>query len=170
MNQSQSQLSQIRLARLETKNYQLLFTPVMLCDQKQKEIVRFAIDSFGFIVKGIENRKPNQRFTYAEFADRIAKVYDENTPQTKEVIRVLREVDAFNRNAESVAEVVVVMPREQVLELMQGYFPSKDFSDYDDDELRLKLFTAFTKRIVPESEIRAKAAQQSATASAPVQG
>jgi len=52
----------------------------------QREIVKYAANAYWIVLQ------IGQIYSFSEFADEIAKYYDRNSPQTSEVIRVLKLV------------------------------------------------------------------------------
>jgi len=51
--------------------------------QYEKDILRYAIFNYGYLMQA-------DYYTYQELADNIAKHYDTENPQNKEVVRILK--------------------------------------------------------------------------------
>lgn len=60
---------------------------------EQAKTVTLALQSFGFLLKGALLT----RWSFGEFADRIAATYDERNPKTRVIVSTLREVHALNQ-------------------------------------------------------------------------
>lgn len=60
---------------------------------EQAKTVTLALRSFGFLLKG----KALTRWSFAEFADRIAATHDDRNPKTRAIVSTLREVHALNQ-------------------------------------------------------------------------
>lgn len=58
----------------------------------QQEMLIFALRSFGHLIKTVRNR----RIGFGEFADVIAKHYDQANPKTRAVVDTLRQLDIQN--------------------------------------------------------------------------
>lgn len=58
----------------------------------QRETVRCALHSFGFLIKSVAKRD----FTFAGFAEKIRGTHSMSVPQTEHVVKVLEQLHAQN--------------------------------------------------------------------------
>jgi len=59
---------------------------------EQQEMLILALRSFGHLIKTVHNR----RISFGDFADVIAKHYDQANPKTHAVVDTLRQLDIQN--------------------------------------------------------------------------
>ena len=58
----------------------------------QYQLVMLACANYGHLIRTVDSTERS----FGEFADIIERHYDTTTPQNREVVKVLREVDAMN--------------------------------------------------------------------------
>ena len=78
--------------------------PSFKATSNQEETVRMAIKNYGHLIRSVQPKL----ITFSEFAAVIERHYDTSTPQTSEVVRVLRQVHAQNEQSSSEHQEVVI--------------------------------------------------------------
>jgi hypothetical protein len=75
----------------------------------ETEIIHYAFDAYGFLLRSHMTTAEPHHFSFSEFADAIAAVYDQNEPRHQLIIRTLRTI--HDRQVATISQAVHIPPK-----------------------------------------------------------
>ena len=80
------------MAHVITESMRIQVPSFKVTTHYEAEVVLMAVQNYGHLIRCV----PRREVSFSEFAAEIVKHYDTTTPQTGEVVRVLKELSALN--------------------------------------------------------------------------